>query len=71
VSFPLSILIALMINEIRLTVCKRLFQTILYLPHFLSWVIVSGLVIAALSPRRGSSTSSWVRWGETHRLPHG
>jgi putative aldouronate transport system permease protein len=53
VSFPLSIFIALMINEIRFTICKRLFQTILYLPHFLSWVIVSGLVIAALSPSTG------------------
>jgi putative aldouronate transport system permease protein len=53
VSFPLSILIALMINEIRLVACKRVFQTILYLPHFLSWVIVSGLVITALSPSTG------------------
>ncbi|GHV05260.1 putative multiple-sugar transport system permease YteP [Spirochaetia bacterium] len=53
VSFPLSILIALMINEIRLVICKRLFQTLLYLPHFLSWVIVSGLVIAACSPSSG------------------
>jgi putative aldouronate transport system permease protein len=53
VSFPLSILIALMINEIRLVLCKRIFQTILYLPHFLSWVIVSGLVIAACSPSTG------------------
>lgn len=53
VSFPLSILIALMINEIRLVFCKRLFQTVLYLPHFLSWVIVTGLVISATSPSTG------------------
>jgi putative aldouronate transport system permease protein len=53
VSFPLSILIALMLNELRLVICKRLFQTILYLPHFLSWVIVSGLVISATSPSTG------------------
>jgi putative aldouronate transport system permease protein len=53
VSFPLSILIALMINEMRLVFCKRLFQTVLYLPHFLSWVIVSGLVISAASPSTG------------------
>lgn len=42
VSFPLSVIIAIMINEIRLLLCKRFFQTLLYLPHFLSWVIVSG-----------------------------
>ena len=53
VSFPLSILIALMLNELRLVLFKRLFQTILYLPHFLSWVIVSGLVISAASPSTG------------------
>ena len=53
VSFPLSILIALMINELRLVLFKRIFQTILYLPHFLSWVIVSGLVISAASPSTG------------------
>jgi putative aldouronate transport system permease protein len=53
VSFPLSVLIALMINEIRLVLCKRVFQTILYLPHFLSWVIVAGLAISATSPSTG------------------
>lgn len=53
VSFPLSILIALMLNELRLVIFKRIFQTILYLPHFLSWVIVSGLVISAAAPSNG------------------
>lgn len=53
VTFPLSILIALMLNEIRLVIVKRFFQTVLYLPHFLSWVIVSGLAITALSPSTG------------------
>jgi len=53
VGFPLSVLIALMINEIRIVFIKRFFQTILYLPHFLSWVIVSGLAITALSPSTG------------------
>ena len=53
VAFPLSILIALMLNEIRLVLVKRFYQTVLYLPHFLSWVIVSGLAITALSPSTG------------------
>jgi putative aldouronate transport system permease protein len=53
IGFPLSVLIALMINEIRMVLVKRFFQTILYLPHFLSWVIVSGLAVTALSPSTG------------------
>jgi putative aldouronate transport system permease protein len=63
VTFPLSILIALMINEIRLVICKRVFQTILYLPHFLSWVIVSGLAITALSPSTGLINEFITRLG--------
>lgn len=63
VSFPLSVLIALMLNEIRLVICKRIFQTILYLPHFLSWVIVSGLVITALSPSTGIINEFITRFG--------
>lgn len=39
-SFPAPIILALMINEVRHRVFKRVTQTIVYLPHFLSWVIV-------------------------------
>lgn len=46
--FPLPIILALMLNEIRSVVFKRIIQTVVYLPHFLSWVIVSGLFIAIL-----------------------
>ncbi|MDI6618512.1 MAG: ABC transporter permease subunit [Clostridiales bacterium] len=51
--FPLPIFIALVLNEIRVMFYKRTVQTIIYLPHFLSWVIVSGLVINVLSPSTG------------------
>ncbi len=44
ISFIAAILIALLINEIRLIVFKKTFQTIVTFPHFLSWVIVAGLV---------------------------
>lgn len=36
---------ALMLNELRLAVLKRWVQTIVYLPHFLSWVILSGIIL--------------------------
>lgn len=52
-TFPLPILIAILLNEIRLMVFKRTMQTIIYLPHFLSWVVVAGLVVEFLSPSTG------------------
>ena len=42
--FPAPIILALLINEVRNTLFKRVTQTISYLPHFLSMVIVAGLV---------------------------
>ena len=48
-SFPLSIVLALMINELRNYQFKRVIQTISYLPHFVSWVTVAGLVYIFLS----------------------
>ncbi|NHN31909.1 ABC transporter permease [Paenibacillus agricola] len=51
--FPLPIVLALMINEVRHLAFKRLTQTITYLPHFLSWVIISAIFINLLSPQTG------------------
>ncbi|MGG1636859.1 ABC transporter permease [Paenibacillus sp. NRS-1760] len=51
--FPLPILIVLLLNEIRRMLFKRAIQTVIYLPHFLSWVIVSGLFIDMLSSNGG------------------
>ena len=51
--FPLPIIIALMLNELRNMVFKRTVQTVIYLPHFLSWVIVGGLFIDILSTNGG------------------
>ncbi|WP_019535798.1 ABC transporter permease [Paenibacillus ginsengihumi] len=51
--FPAPIVIALMINEVARPLLKRAIQTVSYIPHFLSWVVLSGLVIEFLSPSRG------------------
>ena len=51
--FPAPIALALLLNEVRKMVFKRTLQTVLYLPHFISWVIVGGLVINFLSPSTG------------------
>ncbi|QDH20574.1 sugar ABC transporter permease [Saccharibacillus brassicae] len=54
VGFPAPILLALMLNEVRSRAFKKIVQTISYLPHFLSWVIVSGFVMSLLSTENGS-----------------
>jgi len=51
--FPLPIIVALMLNEMKNMIIKRSVQTVIYLPHFLSWVIVSGLFIDLLSTNGG------------------
>lgn len=51
--FPAPILLALSLNEVRRTRFKRLVQTVSYLPHFLSNVIVASMVIMFLSPSSG------------------
>jgi putative aldouronate transport system permease protein len=49
VSYVFAILLALLLNEIRSTAFKRIVQNISYLPHFLSWIIVTGMVSVMLS----------------------
>ena len=47
------IVVALLLNELRKQWFKRTVQTIVYLPHFLSWVILGGILIDLLSPKEG------------------
>ena len=50
ISFPTTIIFALMLNEIRNPLFKKTVQTVSYLPHFVSWVIFGGIIIQLLSP---------------------
>ena len=47
VSFPMPIILALMLNELRFPRFKKVTQTVLYLPHFLSWVIIGSAAYEA------------------------
>lgn len=49
VGFPVPILLAILLYEIRSVKLKRICQTCMYLPHFLSWIIVGGLVNTLLA----------------------
>lgn len=49
VAFPLTIIMALLLNELRLQIYKRTIQTLIYIPHFLSWTIVASLTYLLLA----------------------
>ncbi len=51
--FPLPIIFALMLNEVRSSILRKFIQSTTYLPHFLSWVVIAGIWIAFLSPANG------------------
>ena len=53
VGFPIPIFLALMINQITAKRFRKGFQTVLYLPHFISTVVMVGLLLIWLSPSRG------------------
>ncbi|MGO4276650.1 sugar ABC transporter permease, partial [Paenibacillus sp. TAF58] len=53
IGFPIPIILALLLNELKFVKFKRMVQTITYLPHFISWVIIGGLAIDMLSPSSG------------------
>ncbi|NQX68357.1 sugar ABC transporter permease [Paenibacillus alba] len=51
--FPVPIILALLLNEVRREWYKRIVQNLLYVPHFISWAVLGGIVIAMLSPSTG------------------
>lgn len=51
--FPAPIILALMLNEVRQKMFKRVTQSLLYLPHFMSWIIMGGIIYNLLSPQYG------------------
>jgi putative aldouronate transport system permease protein len=51
--FPAPIILALMLNEVRHTVFKRVSQTLVYLPHFVSWVVIGGILRNFMSVQGG------------------
>ena len=53
IEFPIPIILAILFNEIRNKHYKKITQTIVYIPHFVSVVVVVGMVITLLSPSNG------------------
>ena len=61
--FVTAIGLALLLNEVKVRLFKRFIQTISYLPHFLSWVIVTGLVATMLSTDDGAVNNVFMALG--------
>lgn len=51
--FPLPIVLAIMMSELRQEWLKRIIQSVIYLPHFLSWVVIAGITFLLLSTSSG------------------
>lgn len=53
ICFPIPILLSIALNEIPFVHYKRLAQTTIYLPYFISWVVIGGIMVNLLSPSWG------------------
>ncbi len=53
IGFPAPILLAIILNEISHRGLKRITQTVAYMPHFLSWIIIAGMALQLLAPSNG------------------
>lgn len=63
ISFPVPIVLALLLNELRGIVFKRSIQTVIYIPHFMSWVIVVSLFYVMLTTDGGAINNIIVALG--------
>ncbi|OMC67653.1 polysaccharide ABC transporter ATP-binding protein [Paenibacillus sp. FSL H7-0326] len=61
--FPIPIILALMLNEVKREVFKRTIQSIVYLPHFLSWVIIASLTFTFFATGEGLINKMLVQLG--------
>ncbi|MBR2719264.1 MAG: sugar ABC transporter permease [Clostridia bacterium] len=68
VGFPVPIILALLLNELRFPRYKKISQTVLYLPHFLSWVIIASVALNLFKPETGlinimMKNAGWIEEG--------
>jgi len=68
IGFPIPIILAIMLNELKFPRFKKTTQTILYLPHFLSWVIVASVALSIFKPETGLiniilKNNGWIETG--------
>ncbi|WNR45551.1 ABC transporter permease [Paenibacillus roseipurpureus] len=60
--FPFPIILAIMLNEVRKSWFKRTVQTMVFIPHFFSWVIVGGIVLTIFGQESGTLNILLKQW---------
>lgn len=68
VSFPITIIVSLILSDVRSEGFKKLSQSILYLPHFVSWVVVAGIAVNLFAQTDGSINNLLASIG-INRIP--
>ena len=63
VGFPAPIIFALLLNELAFKRFKRFTQTVTYMPHFLSWIIIAGMALQLFAPTTGLINIFLRRYG--------
>ncbi|THF75519.1 sugar ABC transporter permease [Cohnella fermenti] len=65
--FPAPIILSILINEVVHTRFKKFVQTVVYLPHFVSWIVIGGILYAILSPTTGivQEVADWFGLGDS------
>jgi putative aldouronate transport system permease protein len=63
VGFPFPIILALFLNEVRVRWYRKSVQTLVYLPHFLNWVIIGGIIITLFATGHGTINTILSRLG--------
>lgn len=63
IGFAFPILVAIALNEVTKNVLKRFTQTVIYIPHLFSWVVVGGIWISILSPD-GGLVNELLKWAQ-------
>lgn len=61
--FPIPIVLALLLNEVRIELFKRTVQTLIYVPHFVSWVVIVGISYMFLTTEKGLINDLLVYFG--------
>lgn len=67
--FPIPLLLSLLLNEIRHSGYKRTLQSLVYLPHFLSWAVIAGLMLLLLGPAPRGLVNTLLQQNGIQQIP--
>ena len=69
IGFPIPIILALMLNEMRSDKLKRVLQSSMYLPHFISWAVMASIVMMLIGPAPNGLVNSMLKAAGKSQIP--